>query len=166
MLDKKLMHPGDILLYRVISSSGWSAKFIGWGQKVIGHAPTKKTEYCHVALVAFDTEFVMEAVWPKTRIHKIEWEKWDKEYDLQLFRVKNVTPKQIVEALTWAEDHLGEWYDVLELLGGWINFKHCEICSTYVQKAWKAAGIDFKVNKNNFVTPDEIASSLLIERIQ
>jgi len=165
MLTQIDLHSGDILLFKVKPSSSIFSKLIGLGQKILGHAPTK-AEYCHVALVAFDSTFVMEARWPKTKISKIDWTNWNEEYDLQLFRVNNVKPRQILDTIHWAEDHLNEWYDVLELLGGWINIRHAEICSTYVQKAWKAAGIEFKTNENGFITPDEIAASNLIWRVK
>jgi cell wall-associated NlpC family hydrolase len=165
MIERGDVLPGDLLLFRIKHSSSWIAKLIGWGQKIIRHAPTK-AEYCHVAIVAFDTDFILEATWPKTRISKINWEKWNKEYDLQLFCVKNITPMQVVDAIFWAEDHLGEWYDILALFDGWVDIRHAEICSTYVQKAYKAAGVEFKVDERNFITPDEIAASDLVERVK
>jgi len=165
MVTQEDLHPGDLLLFKVKSSSSLVSKFIGWGQKVLGHAPTK-SEYCHVALVAFDPTYLMEARWPKTRIWKIDWSYLNKEYDVQLFRVKNVTPRQQLDAIHWAEDHLGEWYDLPELLGGWIAFKHAQICSTYVTQAEKAAGIIFKTEENGFITPDEVAADPLIWRVK
>jgi hypothetical protein len=165
MVTQEDLHPSDILLFKVKPSSSLTDKIIGWGQKLFGHAPTKAA-YCHVALVAFDPLFVMEAVWPKTRISKIDWEEYNKKYDVQLFRVKNVTPRQQLDAIHWAEDHLNEWYDLPSFLFGWIQFKHAEVCSTYVTKAEKAAGIVFKTNANGFITPDEVAAQTLIERIK
>jgi len=165
MVIQEDLHPSDILLFKVKPSSSLTDKFIGWGQKVMGMAPTK-VPYCHVALVAFDPLFVMEAVWPKTRISKIDWEEYNKKYDVQLFRVKNVTPRQQLDAIHWAEDHLNEWYDLPSFLFGWIQFKHAEVCSTYVTNSEKAAGIIFKTEKNGFITPDEVAAQTLIWRVK
>jgi len=165
MISQEDVKQGDLLLFKVKPSSPIVDKLVGWGQKLLGHAPTK-AEYCHVALVAFDPTYVMEARWPKTRIAKIDWVKWDKEDTLELFRVKNATPRQILDAIQYCEDNLGKWYNVLELLGGWVNIRHAEICSTFVQKAYKSAGIEFKTNASGFVTPDEIAASPLLERIR
>jgi hypothetical protein len=164
MVTQKDLHPGDLLLFKVKPSSSITDKLIGLGQKFFGHAPTK-AEYCHVALVAFDPTYVMEARWPKTRITKIDWIKWNKEDELQLFRVKNVTPRQQLDAIHWAEDHLNEWYDLPELLGGWIAFKHMQICSTYVANSEKAAKLYFKTKKNGFISPDEIVADPLIWRV-
>lgn len=165
MVTQEDLHPADLLLFKVKPSSSWFSKLIGWGQKIFGHAPTE-AQYAHVALVAFDPTYIMEARWPKTRIWKIDWDKLNKEYDIQLFRVRNVTPRQQLDAIHWAEDHLNDWYDVLELLDGWISIKHTYICSTYVCEAWESAGIDFKTNNQDFITPDEIAASNLIWRVK
>jgi hypothetical protein len=165
MVTQKDLHPADLLLFKVKSSSSITDKFIGWGQKFMGSAPTK-SEYCHVALVAFDPEFLMEARWPKTRIWKIDWAELYRDYDIELYRVKNVKPRQVLDAIHYCEDNLNEWYDVLELFGGWIAFKHAQICSTYVAKAWKVAGIHFKTKKNGFITPDQIAADPIIWRVK
>lgn len=165
MVTQKDLHPADILLFKVKSTSSFKDKIIGWGQKLMGFAPTK-AEYCHVALVAFDPEFLMEARWPKTRIWKIDWEELHKNYDMELYRVKNVTARQKLDAIHWAEDHLNEWYNILELLGGWIAFKHAQICSTYVSNSEKAARIFFKTKKNGFITPDQIAADPLIWKVK
>jgi hypothetical protein len=165
MVTQNDLQPGDLLLFKVKPASSILSKLIGWGQKVLGHAPTK-AEYCHVALVAFDPTYLMEARWPKTRIWKIDWPTLNESYDIQLFRVKNTTTRQLLDAIHWAEDHLNEWYDVLELLDGWIAIKHTYICSTFVCEAWEAAGVDFRTGINDFVTPDEIAASNLIWRVK
>jgi hypothetical protein len=165
MVTQKDLQPGDLLLFKVKPSSSLIDKFIGWGQKFMKMAPTK-AEYCHVALVSFDPEFIMEARWPKTRIYKINWEEYHKKYEVQLFRVKNVTTRQRLDAIHWAEDHLGEWYDLPSFLFGWIQFKHSEICSTYVTKAEKASKIYFKTEKNGFITPDQVAAQTLIWRVK
>lgn len=165
MVTQKDLHPGDLLLFKVKESSSLTDKFIGLGQKVMGMAPTKSS-YCHVALVAFDPTFVMEAKWPKTKISKIDWKEYNKKYEVQLFRVKNVTTRQKLDAIHWAEDHLNEWYDLPSFLFGWIQFKHSEVCSTYVAKAWKAAKRYFKTEKNGFITPDQVAAQNLIWRVR
>jgi Permuted papain-like amidase enzyme, YaeF/YiiX, C92 family len=165
MIMQKDLLAGDLLLFKVKASSSLTDKFIGWGQKVMGMAPTK-AEYCHVALVAFDPEFVMEAKWPKTRISKIDWKEYHAKYDVQLFRVKNVTTRQRLDAIHWAEDHLNEWYDLPSFLFGWIQFKHAVVCSTYVTKAERAAKIYFKTEKNGFIVPDQVAAQSLIWRVK
>ncbi len=171
MIDKKLLKPGDILLCRVGPKAIWSSKFIAWAQKLIGRGSNGQN-YCHVAMIDVDTDFILEAKWPKTRKWRIDWVHMDERYVVELWRVKGATPAKVKKALTWIHKHLGEWYDLPIFLFGWINFKHAEVCSTLVSKAWKAAGVKF-VNtvsygkQEDLITPDEIAANTkLIRRIK
>lgn len=170
MIEKKLLKPGDILLYKVIPSSNITAKFIGWAQKFIHRAPTKE-KYCHLAIVDKDTDYVLEAKWPKTRQWKLDWEHLDKCYSIELWRVKGLTSTKVKEVLKWCHSHLGEWYDLGLFVFGWINFKHAEVCSTFVSKAFAHVKIKFQTSvsygkKQELITPDEIASnSKILKRI-
>lgn len=165
MVTQKDLESGDIILFRVKTSSGLSAKFIAWGQKVIGMAPSKSS-YSHVALVDLDTDLIIEARWPKVKISTIDWTIWNKEYDIQLFRVKKVTEIEIQQATLFAKSCVGEWYDLPSFLFGWIQFKHTQICSTLAANSWKAAKRYFKTENNGFVTPDMIAADPLIWRVK
>lgn len=171
MISKSKLKPGDILLFRAHPGSGWTSRFIVWGQKFLGRASKGQT-YCHVALVDKDTDFLMEAKWPKTRRWRIDWEYLDKTYDVELWRVKGATSVKVKLALDWAGDHLGEWYDLPLFLFGWIDIRHAEVCSTFIRNAWEAAGKHFKTNvdygsKQALITPDEIAANTeLIKRIK
>jgi len=170
MINKKLLKPGDVLLCRVGPNALWSSKFIDLAQKLIGRG-TADQDYCHVAIVDSDTDFLMEARWPKTRKWRIDWTHMDDRYVVEVWRVKGVTPVKVKLALTWAHEHLGEWYDLPLFLFGWINFSKAEVCSTFVQKAWKNAGVIFQNTisygkEQNLITPDEIASNhKLLRRI-
>ena len=71
---------------------------------------------------------------------------------------------EVVDALDWAYTHLGEWYDLGLFIFGYFDIKHAEVCSTFVAKAWKAAGRIFKVHKAlqpdaDFHSPDELAGN-------
>jgi hypothetical protein len=171
MIKKSLLKPGDILLFRAHPGSGWVSRFIVWGQKFLGRARQGQT-YCHVAIVDKDTDFLMEAKWPKTRRWLIDWTLLDKEYDVELWRVRGASSAKVKLALLWAHDHLGEWYDLPLFLFGWFDSKHAEVCSTFVRGAWDAAGKHFETNvdygnESALITPDEIASNTdLIKRIK
>lgn len=171
MIKKSLLKPGDILLFRAHPGSGWPSRFIVWGQKFLGRAQKGQT-YCHVAIVDKDTDFLMEAKWPKTRRWRMDWDKLDKTYDTELWRVRGASTNKVKLALDWAHDHLGQWYDLPLFLFGWFDFKNAEVCSTFVQKAWANAGKHFETNvdygtKPALITPDEIASNTdLIKRIK
>lgn len=167
MIDKKYLKPGDILLYRVVPRSGFSAKFISWGQHVLNQAPSEEN-YCHIAIVDNDTDYILEAKWPKVRRWKLDWEHLDASYHVELWRVKKVTPKKVQKALAWATEHLGEWYDLPLFFFGLFNFRNAEICSTYVQHAYENAKIQLSVEGpgKNLTTPDEIAANTkVIKRI-
>lgn len=154
-------NPGDILLFRVNAHSPLHDKLIALGEGLMQKKFTP-SNYCHVAMVSNDINLILEAVWPKTHVTKLDW---SQPTELEVYQVKNVTTEQIQKAINWAENHLDEWYDIPELFGGWISFKHAQICSTYIANSWKAAGIKFKTDSNGFITPDQIATSTLIERI-
>lgn len=155
MVTQKNLKPGDILLFKVIPSSSWFSKLIGWGQKLFGRVPQGRG-YCHVALVDIDTDLMLEARWPKTRVSKIDLDKLNKTYGIELYRVRGITPEQIDKAINWAHDHLDEWYDVPLLFTGWLVAKHSEICSTYVSHSFKDAKLDIPYGCGNkkFITPD------------
>lgn len=161
------MQPGDILLCRVIKSSSWSSKFISWGQHVLNQAPSVKN-YCHVAMVDYNTDYLLEAKFPFTRKWLIDWDHMDSHYGTELWRVKNITPEQVKQTLDWAHAHLGEWYDLPIFLDGIVHFKDTEVCSTYTQHSFEVAGIELSVEGAGKVltTPDEIgANTSVIELI-
>lgn len=167
MIDKSILQPGDIILCRPIKTSLWSSWFISWGQHVLDQAPSEEN-YCHVAMLAADTDYLYEAKFPKTRLWKIDWVHMDERYGVELWRVKNVTPEQIAKAIEFADGHTGEWYDLPLFLWGCFDFKRAEVCSTYVQHSYEAAGIEVSVEGpgKKLTTPDEIAANIeVIERI-
>lgn len=169
MIDKSLLKPGDILLFKPKSIFHVSAWFISWGENVMGKTP-HDVSYCHVALVDFDTTYLLEARWPKSHRVTIDWNKLNAAYTVELWRVKDVSLSQISDAIDWGHKNVGEWYDIGLFLWGWVDEKHEEVCSTFVAKAWADAGIIFKqvkkVGVGTLITPDEIAGNTdLIERI-
>jgi uncharacterized protein YycO len=156
------LQPGDLILYRTTTNSPIHDKLISIGEGLMQKKFTP-SNYCHVSMVSNDTNLLLEAVWPKTHVTKFDW---NQPNELEIYRVTNVTAKQVQKAINWAENHLDEWYDVPELFGGWVSFKHAQICSTYVANSWKAAGIHFKTKKKGFITPDGIATDPLVQRIK
>jgi hypothetical protein len=168
MISKDIMKPGDILLYRPKSIFHISAWFIAWGQNVMGKTP-HNVNYCHVALVDDDTDYILEARWPKSHRVSLNWEKLDKAYTVELWRVRNANRENVALALEWAHAHLGEWYDLPSFIWGWFDVKHAEVCSTFVAKAWANAKVIFqqvkKIGDGKLITPDEVAGSPLLKRI-
>lgn len=171
MIDKSLLKSGDILLFRAKSFWHFSPWFISWGQNVMGKNAVKGATYCHVAIVDEDTDYFLEARWPKSKRTKFDWQHLDREYTVELWRVKNETNEEAAKAVAWAQANVGEWYDLGLFFWGWIDKKHAEVCSTFVTKAWESAGKIFKqvkkVGLGTLITPDEVAGNTdLIERIK
>jgi hypothetical protein len=167
MFSKDLIKPGDILLFRVILSSSWSSKFIGWAQRLFGGVP-KGFGYCHVALVDQDTDLMLEARWPKTRVSKIDLNKLNKEYGIELYRVRKITDEQIEQVIMWLHNHLDEWYDIPLFLTGFLDSKHSEICSTFISHAFQDAGLEIPVNnwhKKLVVPNDFYEDTITLDRI-
>lgn len=146
----------DILLFRIKSTSSFSQKFIAWAERLIYKAPPK-AEYCHVALVDSDTTLMFEAVWPKTRVSKIDFEEISKKEIVEVYSVPGLTDEQKEQVLTWMRDHLDEWYDVALFLTGWLDMKHAEVCSTYVSNGFRAAGLEVPQGawSRKIVIPDD-----------
>lgn len=166
----ELLRPGDLLFYRPKAPlpGSW---FITWAQNVVGKSPIHGVSYNHVALVDWDTKFLLESRWPKSRKWKIDWKKLHKYYYVELWRVRNVEPIEVKRALNWAHKHLGEWYDLSLFLYGMFDQPHREVCSTYVAKAWAAAGRFFVSHKTigryEFHSPDELAANThIIKKIE
>jgi permuted papain-like amidase YaeF/Yiix C92 family enzyme len=155
------LQPGDLILYRTTKNSPIHDKLISIGEGLLRRKFTP-SNYCHVSMASNDTNLILEAVWPKTHVTKFDW---NQPNELEIYRVKNATSEQIQTAINWAENHLDEWYDIPELFGGWISFKHEQICSTYISKSWKNAKIYFKTGKNGFITPEGIATDPLVWRV-
>lgn len=153
-----LLQPGDILLFRTTKRSPLHDKFIATAEWLLGEKMTKHG-YHHVAMVGVDG-LIFEAIWKGTVCHPMA--EVDKTGIIEAYRVKNATDVQIQEAIEWAEDNLGLKYDFVRLFLGWagLDEKHAEICSTYVGKAWKAAGVQLtKKKKEKFYSPDDIAAN-------
>jgi len=167
MFSKSLMKPGDLLLFRAEKKSTLFEKLIVLGQRFYKHIP-EQVKYCHVALVDKDTDLMLEAVWPKTRVSKIDFVKIEQHEALELYRVRRITNEQIDQAIMWSHDHLDEWYDVSLLLTGYLDTKHSEICSTFVSKAFKSAGVEipFGSSKKALITPDDFGMDVVgLDRI-
>lgn len=156
MINKKLLKPGDVLLFRETHRSTLFERWIVWVQKTFYHIP-KNVRFCHVALVDKDTDFMLEAVWPRTRITKIDFSTYKAKERIEVYRVRGITKEQIDKVLTWAHNHLGERYNFVLLFTGWTDSKHAEICSTFVSHAFRDADLEIPVNswKKKLILPDD-----------
>lgn len=158
------LEPGDILLYRVTEHSAFYDKLIAIGQTLFYQVP-RNARFCHIAIVDKDTNYKLEAVWPKTRRSLIAGDNAGEI--MEVYRVKYITDDQVVSALAWANANLNEWYDILFLLTGWIDVKHAEICSTFVSHAFAAAGllIPHVPKLQKIILPDDYADDKQLARV-
>jgi len=154
------LKPGDILLFEVVPNSPWHDKLIALGERLMGKQWTRSA-YCHAALIDEDTNLMLEAVWPKTHVIPIK----SRNNKIQVFRVKKASKAQCYLAIEQARKDLGLWYNVGKLFFGLFPRRHEVICSTYVSKAWKAAGVKLDSKKVKVFSPDEIASSKLVRHV-
>jgi uncharacterized protein YycO len=153
------LNPGDILIYRVVPNSPWHDKLIAWGEKIMGKKSTPAS-YCHVAMVDYDTDLILEAVWPKTHVTKFPGKDLN---PVEVYRVKGATLEQINIAIDWAHENLGLWYNIGLLFFGLFPKKHEVVCSTYIDDAWDAAGLS--LGEGKLLSPDEVAASPRLERV-
>ena len=171
MFRKEMLRPGDIVFYKPKAKWSIGSWLITWAQNVVGKSPIHGVSYSHVVLIDHDTDYIVESRYPRSRRYKMDWKKYENQYDFELWRVRNVKPEQVDKALDWAYAHLNEWYDLGLFLFGWIDRKKSEVCSTFVAKAWRAGGVVFGHNTDMgnaefFHSPDEIAMNTdLIKRI-
>lgn len=166
MINKKLLKPCDVLLFRTTHKSTIFQRLIVWGQKTFYHVP-QAARYSHVAIVAGDTNLLIEAVWPKIRIVPISYSNYKDRECIEVYRIKNLTDEQREKILAYAYAHVGEWYDFLLLFTGWIDVKHAEVCSTFVSKACHNADLDIpsKQESKKLVIPDNYYKDSSLEFI-
>jgi uncharacterized protein YycO len=162
-VKQSILQPGDIILCRVTLRSPIHDKLIAVGEWIMRKKFTR-SNYCHVMMVDSDPELVLEAVWPKTHLVKGDWDKREKKYALEVYRVKRATLVQKAKAIHWAHKNLGVWYNVGLLMFGWFPKKHEVICSTYIAKSYAYAGIQLGKNEK-LLSPDEVAVSTKLKRI-
>lgn len=151
--------PGDILLYPVTPKSSLISRVIASAQ-IMRREGTGTTQYSHASLVAHSIAWEMEAYFPKSRMHRIDWDRKP-----EVYRVKNATAEQVVIALRCAKFNLGQRYDLGRALFGFFKMAHANICTTFVARAWQEAGIDLTGGTGRFFSPNELAECGLLERV-
>jgi len=152
--------PGDVLMYRVTSRSKWKARAIAIVQIIRKEWNTDHL-YSHASIVAWDRMHQLEAVMPKCRVSEI---KWDTD-GLELWRAVDINGINVDMVVRAAHAMVGKWYDFPHLLGGLIDMKNAEICTTFVVKAFEKGGILLAENAGKFVAPNELLGDGRLKRI-
>lgn len=154
-----MIQPADILLYRIGPNASWIEKAIGWGQRVIGQAPGT-VAYDHAAIATSHVGLI-ESYWPKVRKRLYN----STDPTLEAWRVKGITVARQNQVLTYAAQHVGEWYNLTGILTlGLVQLGHSAVCSQFVWEAFTAAGI-LLCPYETLESPDDIAASSLIMRV-
>ncbi|MGH7975010.1 MAG: hypothetical protein ACREBR_05765 [bacterium] len=148
------LKPGDIILFKVVAKSPWHDKLIALGELLLNKQFTRDS-YCHVAMVDSDTALMLEAVWPKTHVIPLRC----RGNVAEVYRVKGATSAQVKQALKWAHENVGLWYNVGKLFFGLFPSRHKVLCSTYVAKAWKSTNVTLGDIDEKIFSPDEIAAN-------
>ena len=155
-----MTQPGDILAFRVGPSSGWLGKLVGWGQRVVGKAPTQ-SGYEHIALVDAPGSIV-EGYWPRVRRRDFSPEGYP---NVEVYRIKGITPDQAQKLVAEAHSHIGELYNVSGILTfGLVQLGHTVYCS---QGLWQWVTVLYIAlcKYDDLEGPDDIVGSPLLERI-
>ena len=156
--------PGDLLLFRVSSSSNWLDRLIGWGQRVIHAAPTD-ADYCHVAIIGPTADRMYQAAWPRIVNSALDCTTVNKTILLEAYRVKGITQGQIQSVLAAAQGRVGEHYDLLAILTfGILQLGKTAVCSQYAWQSFVDAGIVL-CPFESLESPDDIAASPIIQRV-
>lgn len=163
------LFPGDILLFRPRGKKAatFSDKLISWGQRLFRKVP-KNVNYVHVAIVDWNTEYILESVWPKTRITNLAIKRATSADKIEVWRIKNLTSEQCKLMLDYGHSHLGLWYDIPLFLTGFLSIKHTEICSVFIAQICHAAKLDIPYGFMNkkFIVPDDYADfNTMLERV-
>ena len=163
------LFPGDILLFkpRGKREETFSDKLISWGQKIFRKVP-KNVNYVHVAMVDYNPEYILESVWPKTKITNLATKRSTSTDKIEVWRIKNLTKDQCKLMLDYGHSHLGMWYDIPLFLTGFLSIKHTEICSVFISQICHAAGLDIPYGSagKKFIVPDDfILFNTMLERV-
>jgi hypothetical protein len=119
-------------------------------------------------MVDWNPEYILESVWPKTRITNLAIKRSTSTDKIEVWRIKNLTKEQCDKMLEYGHSHLGLWYDIPLFLTGCLSIKHTEICSVFVSQICHAAGLDIPYGSTNkkFIIPDDyIDFNTMLERV-
>lgn len=159
------VEPGDILLFRVGDDSTLLDRLIGWGQKVIGQAPSANA-YCHATMVGPDVLHMYESRWPRFHNILIDWSEIGKRNAVEVYRIKAITPDRVIGMIKSAQSHLGEPYPLLDIVTlGYLQLGGACYCSESVWRdAENGAGV-ILCPFDKMEGPDDLAASPFLMRV-
>lgn len=139
-------------------------RLIGWAEPKIGEG-TKQAEYCHAAIVGYGSN-IIEARWPKVRTGPLDLLDLEKRNPVEIYRVKDITYEQQQAVVGFALGDLNKWYDVGCIFTlGFVQLGHAGVCSEYVWR-WFVKEKIVLCDPSNLISPDDLAGSPIITRVQ
>ena len=144
--------PGDAVFYPVTPRSDWASKFVAIGEMFLRMGKSHEM-FSHVALLDRDTAYQLEAYWPRTRRSRI-----DQRRPYEVWRLKGESTARRKLSLYWAYENLGQWYNLLGILFGWMKFRfHNRYCSEFARSAKRAAGFHLPDDVRGYFSPNQLA---------
>jgi uncharacterized protein YycO len=155
-----ILKPGDLIFYP--DDGNWKHRIFSWLQK-IGGEMGKMTYpgYTHVAMVSTEPDLAVEMVWPRPRFRFIA-------DDIRAKVIYRPMCGDIIKtrAISWCYLNIGEHYSFIDMVLGRMGLLHChQVCSGWVDEAYKKAGFPLTSVKETLVSPNELASSGVIDYV-
>jgi len=152
--------PGDIILYP--DSGAWKHHIFALLQEKFGELGNiKEPIYTHVAMIANDPDLVVEMKWPRPRFRFFA----DDVREKVIMRPK-VDQKVITRAIYWCYMNIDTNYSFLNMILGKMGVtKSYKVCSGWIDTAFKEAGSPLTSTDDVLISPNELASSHLLERV-
>jgi len=159
MIDKNKIKPGDILMFRIVKSSGLFGRLIGWFSLLTGNGGTYEKTYAHVALVE-NVDYYLEQTFPKSKRTKLDCN----NPEMELWRINNLSRENADKAIGWAKGNLGKWYNFRHLIT--LGFIKGYGCSDFLFNAFYESGTGIVLNKKGkgdpVCSPNEVIESGLL----
>jgi hypothetical protein len=155
--------PGDILLWRVAPGVGLIDRLVGWGESKIGETTPQGYHYFHVAFIAANPKNYYSSQPPKIDkfICPETWPSYVEQWRLK----EALSGSQLNSIFQYAESRRGKLYPFISVLScGMIQLGGLEFCSQYTEDSF-AHGQILLTPDCTFATPDDIASSNVLQRI-
>lgn len=154
------LRPGDILLYP--DDGQWRHHFFALIQKWFKElGGVEQPIYTHAAMISTEPDLVVEMVWPRPRFRLIA----DDTRPYHVFRPQT-EDKFKTRALYWCYMNINDHYSFWNMLLGYLKLTTAyKVCSAWVDSGYKEAGFPLTDAADLCVSPNELASSKLLQRI-
>ena len=153
------LKPGDILCWKAGPGARILDRLIAWGQRLLH----QKGQYYHVGFVGPGVLKFYQSKPPVICNVDVPIPFPD---NIEVYRLKvQLTDDQLKAIFTYANSQIGKWYNFLGVISfGIIQVGSFAFCSQFTWQTYTYAGIVL-CPWETLESPDDIAASLLLERI-